>query len=157
MARHHRFSSLLLGLALASAALPALAQSANFGSLQLATGFSRAEATVSGHTGGRFPLDRLAARDRQGNRCLGYGSETPDHIITLTDDFNPMALFVRSGDNDTTLMVKGPNGMLLCGDDSGSSPDAMVRAERWPAGTYRVWVGSLQPGQRWRYRLTAQN
>ncbi|NJL00268.1 MAG: hypothetical protein HC910_06720 [Spirulinaceae cyanobacterium SM2_1_0] len=156
MARRNRFYGLLLSLLLGSAALPALAQQANFDSLQLAGGFSRSDATVSGNTGGSFSLDRIAAHDSHGQRCMGFGSERPDHIMTLTEDLGAMSLAVHSGGNDTTLIVQGPGNLLLCGDDGHHGQDAHVQASQWPRGTYRVWVGSLQPGERWRYRLTAQ-
>jgi len=155
MAHCNRASVGLALLLLGAGALPALAQQANFGSLHLAAGFNRSEAVVSGHTGGSFSLDRLAARDSQGNRCLGFGSPTPDHIMTLDEELGPLSLAVHSGGNDTMLVVQGPGG-VLCGDDGSRGKDAIVTAERWPAGTYRIWVGSLQPGDRWRYRLMAQ-
>ncbi len=155
MGRRNLYSGSLV-LVIATVALPALAQTANFEALELARGFSRSEAVVSGHTGGNFSLDQIAVRDSQGQRCMGFGSQTPDHMMTLREDFGPLSLTVNSGGNDTTLVVQGPNNWLLCGDDSGQGKDAMVQAEAWPAGTYRVWIGSFQPGERWRYRLMAQ-
>ncbi|MEO1147029.1 MAG: hypothetical protein AAFY26_15705 [Cyanobacteria bacterium J06638_22] len=124
---------------------PAIAQS-NFGSLVLAPGFSANEGTVQGRTGGNTSLpDSVAARDRDGELCLGYGSATPDYILELSAGFDQLTLQVSGG--NTTLIVRGPGG-VLCGDDQ-------VSASGWTAGDYEVWVGTGSPGERFNYTLRA--
>ncbi|HEY9861041.1 MAG TPA: hypothetical protein V6D16_16155 [Candidatus Obscuribacterales bacterium] len=147
--------SCLLGLTTATVA-PALADSANFGALNLSPGFSRADGTVRGFTGGSYSLSSIANRDREGNRCLGFGDTQPDHIMVLQKDFAQLQLKVDTQGKDTTLVIKGPNNSILCGDDTGSSKDASLSATKWPAGTYEVWVGTFDANARWKYTLTVQ-
>jgi hypothetical protein len=47
--------------------------------------------------------------------------------------------------------------MLRCGDDTGSKKDASLTGSDWEAGSYRIWVGSMESGSRGNYRLTAQS
>lgn len=138
------------------AALPGMAETGNFNSLTLSPGFTKAEGKVRGYTSGSFALSIRAKSDRQGNPCLGIGTETPDHILVLKQPFPRLSLRVRSPNNDTTLIVEGPNDFRLCGDDTGRSPDASITATDLAAGTYRVWVGTLEPGQKRNYTLVVE-
>jgi hypothetical protein len=110
---------------------------------------------VIGHTGGTYSLSSIANSDRNKKPCIGYGSETPDHIMTLQKDFPRLSVQVNSG-KDTTLVIRGPDNFTLCGDDTGSSKDASVTASNWKAGEYRIWVGSIDSGKRWNYTLTVR-
>ena len=145
----------LIGLTTAIEA-PTLAESANFGTLNLSPGFSRADGTVRGFTGGSYSLSSIANRDREDKRCLGFGDTQPDHIMVLQKNFAKLQLQVDTQGKDTTLVVKGPNNTILCGDDTGASKDASISATNWPAGTYEVWVGTFDASDRWKYILTAQ-
>lgn len=145
----------LLGLTAATVA-PALAESAHFGSLNLSPGFSRADGTVRGFTGGSYSLSSIANRDREGKRCLGFGDTQPDHIMVLQKDFAQLQLQVDTQGKDTTLVVKGPNNTVFCGDDTGSSKDASISAIKWPAGRYEVWVGTFDASTRGKYTLTVK-
>ncbi len=155
-----RVGTLSGGLAIASLALgaiasAAIAQTATYGTLALETGFGKVQA--SGSTGGTMDLPRIVNRDRDGQRCLGYSRDyqVPDHLITIAPGTGPITLQVESG-KDSTLLVRGPNqSTVRCGDDTETSKDASISGS-FEAGTYEVWVGSLQPGDRFRYRLTAQ-
>lgn len=134
---------------------PVVAQSANFGSLTLGGG--TANASADGYTAGFFPLSNIAERDRQGNICTGYASETPDHILVLQQPSEALTVQVNSGGNDTTLLIQGPSGgTVRCGQDtSRRNPDANIVDGSWAAGTYRVWVGTHTQGQRYNYSLSA--
>ncbi|WP_242059848.1 hypothetical protein [Oscillatoria sp. FACHB-1407] len=146
-------ATVLLGVG----ALPALAQSANFDSIAIAPGFSAAAGAAQGYTGGSFSLSSLANRDSSGNLCLGFSaSSTPDHLLVLEQNFGSLTLQVDSGGNDTTLAIQGPDGRILCGDDTGRNKDASIQAGGLSAGTYRVWVGSFDSGARYNYTLRAQ-
>jgi len=142
----------LMGMGLL--ALPAIAQS-NFGSVTLDPGFSAAQGTLRGNTGGSNSLPQtVSERDRDGNLCLGYGSSMPDHIVVLGQSFDQLTFQVNSGNTDTTLIVRGPGG-VRCGDDvSRSSPGDQIQGQNWPAGSYEVWVGTSNPGTRQNYTLT---
>ncbi|HEY9751041.1 MAG TPA: hypothetical protein V6C63_20325 [Allocoleopsis sp.] len=145
-----------LTLMAAVSVAPALAETANFGTLNLSPGFSRADGMARGFTGGSYSLASIANSDRNGKRCLGFGDTQPDHIIVLQKDFSQLRLQVDTQGKDTTLVVKGPNNTILCGDDTGANKDASISQGSWPAGTYEVWVGAFEPNARWRYTLTAQ-
>ena len=105
-----------------------------------------------GTTGSEYNLMRLARRDRRRRLCLGYGNEKPDHVLVLSNEANRLSVSVMS-DGDTTLLIDGPRG-VDCNDNARrNSRDAAVQDETWPAGTYRVWVGSFQRGDRLDYKL----
>lgn len=131
---------------------PVLAE-ANFGQIVLNADTKSAQA--SGNTQGAYDLTRIATKDMRGNDCLGWATENPDHEMVLEEDLKKLELKVNSRGKDTTLVVKGPAG-ILCGDDAGASPDAAIEAENLPAGTYQVWVGAIQPNQSWNYSLSAR-
>ncbi|MBE9118856.1 hypothetical protein IQ249_23485 [Lusitaniella coriacea LEGE 07157] len=136
-------------------AIPALAQDANFDPLNLQSGFRRA--AVNGFTGGSHSfVEQFGNKDSNGNVCLGYGDTAPDHIMVLESDLPKLKLQVNSGGNDTTLVIQGPNNTLRCGDDTNAAnKDAIIEGFDWSAGTYYIWTGSIEPGQRWNYRLSA--
>lgn len=148
-------SRVLVALAVALSATPAFSQS-NFGKLKLSSGFPPAAGQASGRTGGTYSLPSIANSDRNKKPCIGYGSETPDHIMVLQSNFPKLAVEVNSG-KDTTLVIRGPNNFILCGNDTktskGVSKDASVEAANLPPGEYHIWVGTIQEGQRWNYTL----
>lgn len=146
-----------IGLMLVLGSTPALAQSANFGSMTLSPGFPAASGTVTGHTGGSFSLSSIANRDRAGNLCLGFGDSNPDHVIVLQQGFSRLNIQVDSGGRDTTLLIQGPNNRTIrCGDDTGTNKDASIQGTDWPAGEYRIWVGAFDAGTQYDYTLTVQ-
>lgn len=153
MNRWHGTIGVLLGLALGVA--PAFSQAANFGELKLAPGFPAGAGQASGRTGGTYSLSSIANSDRNGKACIGYGAQTPDHIIRLEGSFPKLTFQVTSG-KDTTIVVKGPNNLILCGDDTGSSKDASVTAANLSSGPYSVWVGTVKEAQRSPYTLTVR-
>ena len=135
---------------------PVLAQDSNFGATTLSAGFQSAQGVMQGRTGGSFSLSSISNRDRAGNLCVGFGDSTPDHILNLRSGFARLSLQVNSRGNDTTLVVQGSNGFLRCGDDTGGSKDASVEGTNWPAGTYRVWVGTFDARKQFAYTLTVR-
>lgn len=148
----------LVPLIAALTAAPVLAQNANFDPLNLARGFDRADATVTGNTGGNYDLaSNLSPRDYQGNICMGFGSQLPDHILELTEDMAELTLSVHSGGKDTTLVIQGPDSakQFRCGDNGASGEDAAIHDTDWKAGVYKIWVGSMN-SENWHYRLSAR-
>ena len=146
----------VLALITALIATPVLAGTANFGQLALSPGFKRAAGVMSGYTNGSFSLPAIANRDRNNNPCIGYGAPTPDHIIVLEKDFPRLTVKVDARGQDTTLVIKGPNDVIRCGDDTGNSKDASVTDSNWKAGQYSVWVGSIEPGEKSNYTLSVR-
>jgi hypothetical protein len=149
-----RWSGLLVLFATIGTA-PTLAQSANFGPLNLSPGFTPSAGTVEGYTASSFSLSAIANRDRANNLCLGYADSTPDHIMTLSQNFSQLTLQVDSGGNDTTLVIVGPGNVVRCGDDTGRNKDASISDSNWSSGTYRVWVGTISAGAQYNYTLQA--
>ena len=154
-ARHPAFrgwSSLLMLTTLLAA--PGLAKPSNFGSMSVAPGFTPAAKNMTGYAKGVVALHKVVGdRDTNNNRCLGYGSPEPDHILVLNGNFNQLKLQVKSG-KDTTLLVKGPGKQLFCADDTSQGADAGFVAQKLKAGRYSVWVGTSEPGQKYRYTLS---
>ncbi len=142
----------VLALLLPLVALPALAQ--NSTPLQLSLGFARQDGVVNGSTSGSYSLSTIAKFDREKNPCLGYSSSSADHVVNLTQGFPKLTFQVNSRGKDTTLLIKTPDGQVLCGDDTGNKKDASISTTNLPPGKYEVWVGSMEPNKRWGYSLT---
>jgi hypothetical protein len=154
----HAIASPAAGIALTAiiSATSVLAQTANFGNLILSLGFPPESGMAAGNTGGSYSLPSIVNRDRDRNACLGYGDETPDHILVLEKDFPALSIKVNTGGQDSTLMIQGPDNLTLCGDDTGSTKDASVTATNLKAGEYKVWVGAMTPNQNWAYTLSVK-
>lgn len=141
---------LTTGLAIA----PLVQAQANFEAFKIG---DKKTASVGGSTGGSTSIPSITAgSDRNGNKCLGFGDSNPDHIMTLTQAVSKLSLKVNSGGRDTTIVIQGPGDELRCGDDTGSKKDASYSGTNWSAGTYKIWVGSMESGSRGNYRLNAQ-
>ncbi|MBE9135804.1 hypothetical protein IQ254_01050 [Nodosilinea sp. LEGE 07088] len=115
-------------------------------------------AEVGGSTNGIFALSNIAGRDRRGNICVGFADSAPNHVMVLQQNFDSLTLQVNSGGSDTTLLVQGPDdSMIRCGEDTDRrNPDAQIQDQNWAAGTYRIWVGSHNQGQRHSYSLSVK-
>jgi hypothetical protein len=146
----------LSGLALLMSTTTAIAQTANFDGITLSA-YPPTEASVEGRIVGAYSLSNIANADQAGNLCAGFGDTNPDHILTLESDFPSLTITVDSGE-DTTLLIQGPDdNSIYCGQDiSRSNLDAQVIANNLRAGTYRIWVGAHQQGQRFGYTLTVE-
>ncbi len=149
-------NSYFLALLAAMSALPVAAQPANFGSMSLSPGFKPAQGTATGFTGGSYSLSTISNRDRNNSPCIGFGDTNPDHILVLDKDFERLKVKVDSGRNDTTLLIKGPKDMIMCGDDDGNNQDASIESANWQAGSYQVWVGAIDAGAKYKYTLSVQ-
>ncbi|KAM3110094.1 hypothetical protein [Phormidesmis sp. 146-33] len=148
-----KWSSILAGL-VTLGAVPVGAQPANFGTLTLNS--ETRSGVLSGSTGGSTSLPAIVSnRDRNNNTCLGFADPKPDHTLVLQQPFSRLKLSINNGGNDTTIVVSGPNNTIRCSSDSDSK-DANLEDTDWQPGTYRVWVGSIESGNRRNYRLTVQ-
>jgi pectate lyase len=144
-----------LSLALLLTAAPALAQTSNFGTLTLNS--TKTVGTLNGTTGGSTSLPAITSNaDRDNNKCLGFGDPTPDHILVLQQKVQDLTLQVSSDDSDTTLVVQGPDGVVRCADNIVSRKPVAIRDTEWQAGSYQIWVGTINPGVRRNYTLTVR-
>ena len=149
--------SWLLAILTAITATPVIAETANFGTFNLSTNFDPAQGRVQGFTGGSYSLSAISNRDRDQKACIGFADPTPDHIMVLEKDFSQLRIQVDSNNNDTTLLIQGPDQTTIrCGDDTGKSKDASVSDRNWKSGTYRIWVGTFNPGVKRDYTLTVE-
>ncbi len=148
------WSHLLLAFTVFSA-VPVLAQSANFGTLTL--GSNNSSGSLNGATGGSTSLPAIVSNsDRHDRKCLGFADPKPDHLLVLQTPFSKLRLKVNSGNKETTIVIKGDNS-VRCGDNSNAAnKGAVLEDGDWQAGTYQVWVGSIEPGVRQNYRLIVQ-
>ncbi|MEM9193015.1 MAG: hypothetical protein AAGF12_27825 [Myxococcota bacterium] len=117
----------------------------NYGTITLSPGFSPDPAVRSGVSGGQTNANQL------GGNCRGWISTRPDHIFQATGSFGLLRILARAN-TDTTLVVQDQNGRFWCDDDGGQNQNPMVQAA-FPAGTYRVWVGSYRQGDTSRYSI----
>lgn len=96
-------------------------------------------------SGGGQEASQMFGLDMQGTECSGTISQTPDHVMTLTDGFDFLRVWNQS-DADTTLIIDGPGRFLLCDDDGGSGLNELIEHTNWRAGEYRIYVGSYSGG-----------
>ena len=108
---------------------------------------------VQGTTVGSDSFTRLASRDRRRKICLGFGASEPDHTLILPREQPRLRVSVDSEGKDTTLLIQGPRG-IDCNDNyRRAHRDAGVTDRDWPVGTYQIWVGSFNRGDRINYTL----
>lgn len=154
---HHFPGRWIVAIVAAIIATPATAETSHFGTLSLSPGFEPPEGKVTGHTGGSYSLSEISRRDRDQNPCVGFADPQPDHILTLTEDFQHINIKVKSGGHDTTLLIQGPDdNTIRCGDDTGTNKDASFEDTDFKTGKYKIWVGTFNPGIRRNYTLTVQ-
>jgi hypothetical protein len=122
---------------------PALAQDASAqalsGTVSLTSGFTPDPHRVELTSGGPNNVSRL------GDSCVGYVSSSPDFELQYTAGSLPL-IFRTVAENDTTLVINGPDGRWYCDDDSYAEGDAEVVFGDPSTGTYDVWVGSYAEG-----------
>ncbi len=78
-----------------------------------------------------------------GADCRGFVDATPNHVLTLRNDFDYLRVQLGGGLGETSLVLRTPDGRYLC-----SAPDeaqAFVDQDAWAAGVYLIWVGSRRP------------
>lgn len=121
-------------------AAPAYAQRINssaqgtFGQVNLRSGFTPDPHVTTVNAGG--PIDVSTVSDS----CRGFIAERPS--FTLRYRAGELPLFVGVvADDDTTLVVKGPNGQWMCDDDSGDNLNPVISWDNPRSGRYQIWVG----------------
>ena len=127
-----RASFLALGLALLAPRIAAAQM------IPLDTGFQPPARNVQGMSGGPFPAQNVDAS------CRGYIAGQPQHTLMTRTGFGFLRVFVQS-QGDTTLVVRGANGMVYCNDDHyGLNPGLDLTS--LPPGRYDIFVGSYSAG-----------
>jgi len=125
-------------------AAPAGNGESNFGTVTLASGFMPDPHKVTGTSGGNVQASTLNPS------CTGWVTTTPDHLFVASDAFSNLRILVNSA-NDTTLVVRKPDGTYVCNDDAeGHNP---IVTGSFPAGTYQVHIGSYNQNDNSPYTL----
>ena len=114
---------------------------------------------IRGYAKGTVALfQSVGDRDSANRRCMGYGSLAPDHMIELGKGTSQITLQLKSQNQDTTLVVVGPDNRLYCADDSpNGGRDAGLVLSGLKPGSYKIWVGTLDAGLNVRYQLSLQS
>lgn len=118
---------------------------ARFGSARVAPGFR--EEWLRGQAEGRSD----AAGLRLPTSCRGYYDGTPEHAVVVRNNLDYLRI-ETDADQDVTIVGIAPDGNVYCDDDGGAGLNARIEGY-FPAGTYRVMVGTYQPGASSRYEL----
>jgi hypothetical protein len=103
---------------------------------------------LRGRTGGTIAVASLHPG------CAGYTFQAPTHMVTIDRGGSPLRFNVTSA-ADTTLLVRAPDGQVICHDDIAYPTDRNpeVLFPQAVAGSYAVWVGIFSSGSRNLYQL----
>lgn len=78
--------------------------------------------------------------------CTGFVDAVPTYVFTWTGESETLRIFFE-GDNDSTLLVLGPDGSVTCNDDFGDAENLNPLVSVSPVeGRYVVYIGSFAPG-----------
>lgn len=121
-----------------------------FESVRVSPRFNPDPIVLRGISGGTTAAPSVSQREQTSTGpCVGFVDTSPDHVMTLTNDFDFLSVEVQSSE-DTTLIVRGPGGAWCNDDISGKNPGI---AGEWLAGTYEIWIGSYQRDKYYPYVL----
>jgi hypothetical protein len=107
--------------------------------LSLAVAATGGATSVAINAGGIFHAGLV------GDDCAGYITAPADVRVRLSAGAGPMEIEVRA-QADTTLVVRGPDGVWRCDDDAAGFPNPWLRYETPAAGAYDIWVGTYARG-----------
>jgi hypothetical protein len=82
------------------------------------------------------------AFDTFGNTCNGFVASNPDFVAFVDGGGFDVEFTARSAE-DTTLVVRGPDGSVFCDDDSGGDFNPLVLVDGAANGPYEVWLGTF--------------
>ncbi|MEZ4336917.1 MAG: hypothetical protein R3B82_09840 [Sandaracinaceae bacterium] len=88
-----------------------------------------------------------------GGNCLGFVGPAPSHVLQLQTDFPNLRILVNS-QQDTVLVVRGPDGSVRCNDDyrPDESFNPVVEGAFGP-GAYQVFVGGYNANTQGQYGI----
>ena len=116
-----------------------------FGAVPLHAGFSPDPRVVGGTAVGEVTAQLIH------RKCKGWISETPDYLLNADTAFFQLHVLGRSR-SDVLLVVRKPDGTVLCNDNRRGTKDPMIRSD-FPIGTTQVWIGVREEGVTANYRL----
>jgi hypothetical protein len=109
----------------------------------LQAGFERTGQEVTNE--GTVPAFELPGRD---GLCNGLVNPVPDYVFDWTGEAEHLRIFFE-GDGDATLLVRTPDGLLLCNDDALglATLNPLVDLPDAAPGRYSVFVGRVNPAE----------
>lgn len=128
-------------------AQPDYSRRPSFGTLNLASGFTPDPQVVAVTAGGTMDAGSISPG------CLGSVANSPDVRVNYTAGSLPLIFSVSSND-DTTLVINGPDGRWHCDDDGGvNGLNPAIRFDNPQSGQYDVYIGHYGQGRRIPARL----
>ena len=97
-----------------------------------------APVSASVRAGGAISAERLDAE------CWGYINERPSLVLGLRAG-GPVYI-AGVTDEDTTLIVRGPDGSIRCDDDGAGYPNPGVSYDDAAPGRYEIWLATYAAG-----------
>ena len=116
-----------------------------FGVVHLHAGFNPDPRVVEGTALGEVPARSIH------RKCKGWVAEMPDYVLAADTAFLRLHVLGRSR-ADVSLVVRKPDGSVVCNDDRNGTPDPMVRSD-FPIGSTQIWVGVHKEGATALYRI----
>ncbi len=105
-----------------------------FGSATLDSGFMPDPYIVGVTAGGDLEASTLT------NACWGWVTSAPTFDLNFNAGNGFDLSFTAMADEDTTLVVRRPDGTYLCNDDGYGYPNPQVTISNPQSGLYDVWV-----------------
>jgi len=124
---------------------PYLSSPSRFGAVHLHAGFNPDPRVVDGTAVGQVPASSIH------RKCKGWVTEKPDYLLAADTAFLQLHVLGRSRE-DVSLVVRKPDGSVVCNDNRNGTRDPMVRSE-FPIGSSQVWVGVREKGASALYSL----
>lgn len=109
---------------------------------------SRAEQIALG-PGFSEPLVRSGVSGGSNNTDCGFLAGSPNHQLSVAQDFGSLRVEVKGGDG-MTLLVSGPSGRFCIPAANGVAQ----MPGYWSAGTYDIYVGDRSANARQNYQLS---
>lgn len=145
---HHLIRHTALVAILLAAATPVTAQDASlnptFGTVSLQANFLPDPNWVFVFAGGT--TEGTFTDASSGDTCSGYFSDAPDFRMTFTTGSGLPLSVTSLSDDDTVLLVNGPDGQWYCNDDTYGLNSAVTFAAPQD-GVYDIWVGTYSDPQ----------
>ena len=116
---------------------PKVDPNSSFGLVSLSKIFQPDPHVVSGTAGGATNVAEMQPS------CKGWVSESPDHVFVAEEAFAELRVMAHS-EGDVSLVIQRPDGSYLCNDDFVESSTDPVVVGNFPAGRYKIWVGSFE-------------
>lgn len=118
-----------------------LTEPALFGSRSLRAGFMPDPMAVQVQAGGPIEAN-MAVQDSVVSMgyCAGDVTRAPTFELDFTAGEAPLFISAVS-DDDTTLVVNGPDGAWMCDDDSGAGLNPVLEINDPQSGVYDIYVG----------------